>query len=177
MFDLTDKVAIVTGGSRGIGRSVCVALAQAGAYVVVNFRSGQAAAEETLALVTAAGGQGEVLGFDVADPDATEAAVKDVAARKGRLDILVNNAGVAIDQLLARVKLAAVGEGMTLHPSMRVMARFDEPVHGWRGALQSMHTNAFFHERITLMSVFVPTGVLTATMPGIACGTTTRRST
>ena len=47
MFDLTNKVAIVTGGSRGIGRSVCVALAQAGAYVVVNFRSGEAAAQET----------------------------------------------------------------------------------------------------------------------------------
>ena len=60
MFDLTNKVAIVTGGSRGIGRSVCVALAQAGAYVVVNFRSGEAAAQETLALITAAGGQGEV---------------------------------------------------------------------------------------------------------------------
>ena len=104
MFDLTNKVAIVTGGSRGIGRSVCVALAQAGAYVVVNFRSGEAAAQETLALITAAGGQGEVLGFDVADPDASEAAVKDVVARRGRLDILVNNAGVAIDQLLARVK-------------------------------------------------------------------------
>ena len=104
MFELTDKVAIVTGGSRGIGRSVCVALAQAGAYVVVNYRSGEAAAEETLALMRAAGGDGEALGFDVADPDACENALKDVVARKGRLDILVNNAGVAIDQLLARVK-------------------------------------------------------------------------
>ena len=104
MFELTDKVAIVTGGSRGIGRSVCVALAQAGAYVVVNYRSGDAAAEETLALMRAAGGDGEALGFDVADPDACETALKDVVARKGRLDILVNNAGVAIDQLLARVK-------------------------------------------------------------------------
>ena len=104
MFDLTDKVAIVTGGSRGIGRSVCVALAQAGAYVVVNFRSGEAAAEETLTLMRAAGGDGEVLGFDVSDPDASDSAIKDVVARKGRLDILVNNAGVAYDQLLARVK-------------------------------------------------------------------------
>ncbi len=47
------------------------------------------------------------------------------------------------------------------------MARFDEPVYGWRGALQSAHSEAFINERITLMSVFVPTGVLAATLPGI----------
>ena len=63
--------------------------------------------------------------------------------------------------------LPAVGRNLTLHPAFRVMARFDEPVHGWRGALQSAHSRAFEHDRITLMSVFVPTGVLTATMPGI----------
>lgn len=63
--------------------------------------------------------------------------------------------------------LPALGQGVTLHPSFRVMARFDQPVYGWRGALQSAHSNAFFHERLTLMSVFVPTGVLTATMPGV----------
>ena len=64
-------------------------------------------------------------------------------------------------------RLSAVGEGLTLHPSMRVMARFDEPVYGWRGALQSAHSEAFIDERITLMSVFVPTGVLAAPLPGI----------
>jgi choline dehydrogenase-like flavoprotein len=64
-------------------------------------------------------------------------------------------------------RLPAVGEGMTLHPSMRVMARFDQPVQGWRGALQSAHSDAFVAERITLMSVFVPTGVLAATLPGM----------
>lgn len=64
-------------------------------------------------------------------------------------------------------RLSSVGEGMTLHPSMRVMARFDEPVHGWRGALQSAHSEAFIDEKITLMSVFVPSGVLAATLPGI----------
>lgn len=61
----------------------------------------------------------------------------------------------------------AVGRNLTLHPSFRVMARFDEPVNGWRGALQSAHSHAFSHERITLMSVFVPAGVLAATLPGI----------
>lgn len=63
--------------------------------------------------------------------------------------------------------LPAVGRHLTLHPSFRVMARFDQPVHGWRGALQSAHSHAFSRERITLMSVFVPAGVLAATLPGI----------
>jgi choline dehydrogenase-like flavoprotein len=63
--------------------------------------------------------------------------------------------------------LPAVGRNLTLHPSFRVMARFDEPVHGWRGALQSAHSHAFSRDRITLMSVFIPAGVLAATMPGI----------
>ena len=63
--------------------------------------------------------------------------------------------------------LPALGRNLTLHPSFRVMARFDEPVEGWRGALQSAHSTAFEHERITLMSVFVPLGVLVATLPGI----------
>lgn len=60
-----------------------------------------------------------------------------------------------------------VGRGMTLHPGFRVLARFDTPVRGWQGSLQSAYTDAFEHEGITLMSLFVPTGVLGATMPGI----------
>ena len=104
MFELNEKVAIVTGGSRGIGRAISHALAGAGAYVVVNYRSGEVAAQQTLDAIVAAGGKGEILGFDVADPEASEAAIKDVVKRHGRLDILVNNAGIAIDQLLARVK-------------------------------------------------------------------------
>jgi choline dehydrogenase-like flavoprotein len=63
--------------------------------------------------------------------------------------------------------LPALGQNLTLHPSFRVMARFDDPVLGWRGALQSAHSKSFEHERITLMSVFVPLGVLLATLPGI----------
>lgn len=63
--------------------------------------------------------------------------------------------------------LPALGRNLTLHPSFRVMARFDDPVTGWRGALQSAHSKAFEHEGITLMSVFVPLGVLLATLPGI----------
>jgi len=104
MFDLSEKVALVTGGSRGIGRAICVALGGAGAHVAVNFRGNEKAAAETLDQVVAAGGQGELLPFDVADPDAAQDAVADLAKRKGRLDILVNNAGIAIDQLLMRIK-------------------------------------------------------------------------
>ena len=103
MFDLTGKVAVVTGGSRGIGRSVSVALADAGAHVLVNYRSNADAAEETLQEIKERAGSAELVQFDVADPDAVDSAIKDAAKRHGRLDILVNNAGISIDQLLLRV--------------------------------------------------------------------------
>ena len=104
MFDLKDKVALVTGGSRGIGRACCVALARQGAYVVVNYAGNEAAAAQTLDLVRAAGADGEILRFDVADAEACDRAITDVVKRKGRLDVLVNNAGIAMDQLLIRIK-------------------------------------------------------------------------
>lgn len=104
MFELKDKVALVTGGSRGIGRACCVALARQGAYVVVNYAGNEAAAAQTLDLVRQAGGDGEILRFDVSDAEACDQAVTDVVKRKGRLDVLVNNAGIAMDQLLIRIK-------------------------------------------------------------------------
>lgn len=63
--------------------------------------------------------------------------------------------------------LPALGYNLSVHPSLRVMARFDERVDGWNGALQSAHSLAFFHERLLLMSIFLPAGVLAATLPGI----------
>ncbi|MBN1774563.1 MAG: 3-oxoacyl-ACP reductase FabG [Deltaproteobacteria bacterium] len=93
--------AIVTGGSRGIGRACAVELASAGYHVVVNFREQQAAAEETLAAVRAAGGVGEVLGFDVTDAAATTAALESLFERRPRIDALVNNAGTVADGLFA----------------------------------------------------------------------------
>ena len=79
MFSLSDKVAIVTGGSRGIGRAICVALARAGAKVVVNYAGNEDAAAETLRLVREAGSDGELARFDVADPEAVDQAISDVA--------------------------------------------------------------------------------------------------
>lgn len=104
MFKLDGKVALVTGGSRGIGRACCEALAEHGATVVVNYVKGEAAAREVADAIIAAGGKAEIQGFDVADPKACETAVEDIAKRHGRLDILVANAGIAIDGLLLRMK-------------------------------------------------------------------------
>ncbi len=104
MFSLKDKTALVTGGSRGIGRACALALGKQGAYVVINYAGNEAAAASTLAALTAAGGSGELRRFDVGDAEAVDAAISLVVKSRGRLDILVNNAGVAIDQLLLRVK-------------------------------------------------------------------------
>jgi 3-oxoacyl-[acyl-carrier protein] reductase len=105
VFDLAGKIAVVTGGSRGIGRATSIALAQAGAHVLVNFRSNEEAAKETLRLIEETGGQGELLGFDVADPESVDGAIKEAIDRHGHIDILVNNAGISIDQLLLRVSV------------------------------------------------------------------------
>ncbi len=104
MFQLNGKVALVTGGSRGIGRACCEALAEHGATVVVNYVKGEAAAREVADAIVAKGGKAEILGFDVADPKACEAAIEDVVKRHGKLDVLVANAGISIDGLLLRLK-------------------------------------------------------------------------
>lgn len=103
MFDLSEKVALVTGGSRGLGRAASTWLARAGAYVVINYRGNEEAAQATLAEIEKHGGKGELLRFDVADPEDVDASITVAAKRLGRLDILVNNAGVSVDQLLLRI--------------------------------------------------------------------------
>ena len=103
MFDLAGKIAVVTGGSRGIGRATSIALAEAGAFVLVNYRSNEEAAKQTLSLIEKAGGQAELVCFDVADPDSVDRGLKAAIERHGGIDILVNNAGISIDQLLLRV--------------------------------------------------------------------------
>lgn len=104
MFELKGKTALVTGGSRGIGRAVAEGLARRGAHVVVNYVRGEEQARAVVAAIEAAGGSAEVLGFDVADMAGAEEQVAALAKRLGRLDILVANAGIALDGLMLRMK-------------------------------------------------------------------------
>ena len=103
-MSLQGNVALVTGGSRGIGRAVCLELARQGAAVAVNYAGNSAAAEETVEQCRALGVEAEAFQADVADPAACDALVAAVKERWGRLDILVNNAGIARDGLLMTAK-------------------------------------------------------------------------
>jgi len=105
-MQLKDQIALVTGGSRGIGRACALALSRAGAYVVINYRGNRAAAEESLGAMVTQGGRGEIIAFDVADESQIDEAVKNIVDRHRKIDIVVNNAGVTIDNLLMRTKPA-----------------------------------------------------------------------
>lgn len=105
-MNLQGKCALVTGGSRGIGRAVCLELARQGARVAVNYAGNAAAAEETVKACEAQGVEAFAIQADVADAAACEAMVKEVLTRFGRLDILVNNAGVTRDSLMPMMKEA-----------------------------------------------------------------------
>ena len=103
-MNLTGKVAVVTGGSRGIGRAICMRLASMGALVYVNFVSRSSAAEETVELIAQAGGRALIIGFDVAEGSAVQSSFKKIISDSGSVDILVNNAGITRDGLMARMK-------------------------------------------------------------------------
>lgn len=98
------RVALVTGGSRGIGRAIAIELAQVGMRVAINYRGNHAAAEETLAAVSSVGGEAMLVPADVSDFTAAQAMVETVVKAWGRLDVLVNNAGIARDTLLLRMR-------------------------------------------------------------------------
>jgi 3-oxoacyl-[acyl-carrier protein] reductase len=102
MLDLSGKVAIVTGASRGIGRGVAVMLASRGAHVVAAARGENAAS--TVAEIEAAGKKAERTTLEVTDAASIEAMISGVLGRHGRIDILVNNAGITRDQLMLRMK-------------------------------------------------------------------------
>ncbi|MEM9769873.1 MAG: 3-oxoacyl-[acyl-carrier-protein] reductase [Cyanobacteria bacterium P01_D01_bin.71] len=102
--ELTDKVAVVTGSSRGIGRAAAVALADAGAQVVVNYARSSPAADKVVAQIVSNGGSAIAVQADVADIDQAEALIKAATEKWGRVDVLVNNAGITRDTLLLRMK-------------------------------------------------------------------------
>jgi 3-oxoacyl-[acyl-carrier protein] reductase len=102
MIDLSGRVALVTGASRGIGRAIALMLARQGATIVAAARGDNArpVSEE----IVAGGGKAEFVALDVTAPGAADEAVAGLVSRHGRIDVLVNNAGIAKDQLMLRMK-------------------------------------------------------------------------
>ena len=107
-FELTGKVCLVTGASRGIGAAVARGLGACGANVVVHYRSGRAEAEQVAADIERSGGKALLIAGDIAEPETVDRLVAETVARFGRLDILINNAG---DQI-ARVNIADTTDEM-----------------------------------------------------------------
>src|SRR5260370_23375020 len=103
---LKDQIAVVTGGSRGIGRAIAQAFAREGAKVAVVYRGSQSAADALVAEITQAGGTARAYQADVADSGSVEECVKKVEQDLGGVDILVNNAGVIHDDLFIRLEPA-----------------------------------------------------------------------
>ncbi len=101
---LRGQTALVTGGSRGIGRSIALALAEHGVKVAVNYAGSEAAAQETVARIVELGSEGIALRGDVGNNEQAENLVKEVLNTWGRIDIVVNNAGITRDNLIMRMK-------------------------------------------------------------------------
>lgn len=101
---LKDRVAVVTGASRGIGRAVAIALAKEGAAVIVNYAGNEEAARETLNIILQNGGSGEIKKADVSSSQQVDVMIKEIVEKYGRIDILVNNAGITHDGLIMRMK-------------------------------------------------------------------------
>ena len=97
------RAALVTGGAKGIGRAVCLALAEKGMDIVINYAGSAAAAEETAAACRALGVRAVTLQADVRRPENCQKLVEDTVAALGRIDVLVNNAGITADTLMLRM--------------------------------------------------------------------------
>lgn len=100
---MTDKLALVTGGSRGIGRATAIELAKAGYDVVINYAGNEAAAEKTVSDIKALGVNAESYKFDVSNQAEVEESIAKIIEKYGRIDILVNNAGITRDDLFIRM--------------------------------------------------------------------------
>ena len=101
---LKGKIALVTGGSRGIGSSICIELAKAGATVIINYSNSKESAQQVLSQIESANGRGEIVQFDVSDFDSVDQSIKDLIDKYEKIDILVNNAGITRDSLFMRMK-------------------------------------------------------------------------
>lgn len=101
---LENKIALVTGAGRGIGRAIAIALAKEGAEVVVNYNGSEERAKEVKQTIEENGGKASVYKCNVSDFEACEAMIKDIVKEHGRLDILVNNAGITKDGLIMKMK-------------------------------------------------------------------------
>ncbi|RJQ15279.1 MAG: 3-oxoacyl-ACP reductase FabG [Nitrospiraceae bacterium] len=106
LIDLTGKIALVTGGSRGIGRETSVLLAKAGAKVIINYNKSAEKAEEVKKAVSDSGGEVDIFQADISAPDGVKGLFDFIKNRYGKLDILVNNAGVIKDNLLLAMELS-----------------------------------------------------------------------
>jgi len=105
MIDLTGKSALVTGGSRGIGRAIALRLATQGADVAFSYRGNEAAANEVVAAIEGLGRRAIAVQADAADPESAETVVKAALEAFGKVDILVNNAGITRDDLIMRMSV------------------------------------------------------------------------
>lgn len=100
---MSEKLALVTGGSRGIGRACALELAKAGYDVVINYAGNEEAANKTVEEIKALGVESEAFKFDISDSEASNKAISEIHAKYGRIDILVNNAGITRDGLFMRM--------------------------------------------------------------------------
>ncbi|MDC7286549.1 3-oxoacyl-[acyl-carrier-protein] reductase [Blautia schinkii] len=101
---LENKIALVTGASRGIGREIAITLAKEGAEVIINYNGSQERAEEVKQTIEAGGGKASLFQCNVSDFAACEAMVKEIIKEQGHVDILVNNAGITRDNLIMKMK-------------------------------------------------------------------------
>ncbi len=104
MTQFTEQIALVTGGSRGLGAAVAHGLAASGRFVCINYRQDEEGAANTLGQIKENKSNGAIFQFDVADQEACDVAVKEIIQTFGKIDILVNNAGIRRDGLLVRMK-------------------------------------------------------------------------
>ena len=105
-INLSGKIALVTGGSRGIGRDICLLLSEAGAKVIINYNKSKEKADEVREQISRLGTEADVYKADIANPDEVKSLFEYIRKKYNRLDILVNNAGIIKDNLLLAMELS-----------------------------------------------------------------------